>query len=507
MAKVLAAARMPLIILLFIGHAWLFRNFFIDDAFITFRVLQQWTHGNGLVYNIGERVEAYSNFLWLVLLAPFDLIDLDLVLVAKIWGLVLGLLTLFVTYAFAKRLELPELPPFLLAASGPLAAWTMGGLETLLFTLLLTVSGYLFVREEEREKGWLSGPAFGLLALARPEGLLFAAVAGAFRLWRLFQARTKPTPQDITRLVTLMAIVIPYYLWRFSYYGYWLPNTVYAKSTGLHPRPVLEGIFYLYQNFVSIGGFFFLALPLALVLARANRPLFVNYLALNLAAYLFFVIAGGGDWMPMQRFLVHILPFTYLLVHAGLIQMRSNWSPRWASSIIVLLVLGQSGYLLATSLEQRFIAGVGSGLFRPDGGARVAYLQRQVHAGDTIAVIDAGIHAYMLPLGTRVVDMVGLANSHIAHQPAQFPNGLLGRGDAFGKWDVDYVLAQTPIFIQVHLEGKDEKGQWRTNFTGTTRLVNDPRFQKAYELVTEDGVHGVFVRKEKVRPVRSLGHE
>lgn len=112
----------------------------------------------------------------------------------------------------------------------PVCRLDYGGLETLLFTLLLTVSGYLFVREEEREKGWLSGLTFGLLALARPDGLLFAGVAGAFRLWRLFQAWAKPTLRDITRLVTLMAIVIPYYLWRFSYYGYWLPNTVYALS-------------------------------------------------------------------------------------------------------------------------------------------------------------------------------------------------------------------------------------------------------------------------------------
>ncbi|MDW8351850.1 MAG: hypothetical protein RML99_08060, partial [Anaerolineae bacterium] len=35
----------------------LFREFTIDDAFITFRYVKQWVAGNGLVFNIGERVE------------------------------------------------------------------------------------------------------------------------------------------------------------------------------------------------------------------------------------------------------------------------------------------------------------------------------------------------------------------------------------------------------------------------------------------------------------------
>ncbi|MBN1440937.1 MAG: hypothetical protein JW929_16140 [Anaerolineales bacterium] len=40
-----------------------------DDAYITMRTVDHFTHGNGLVYNIGERVQSYTHPLWLLLLA------------------------------------------------------------------------------------------------------------------------------------------------------------------------------------------------------------------------------------------------------------------------------------------------------------------------------------------------------------------------------------------------------------------------------------------------------
>ena len=35
-----------------------------DDAFISFRYAANLAHGRGLVWNPGERVEGYTNFLW-----------------------------------------------------------------------------------------------------------------------------------------------------------------------------------------------------------------------------------------------------------------------------------------------------------------------------------------------------------------------------------------------------------------------------------------------------------
>src|SRR5439155_1209101 len=52
--------------------------FLCDDAFISFRYARNFAHGHGLVFNPGfERVEGYSNFLWVVVLAGLDRLGLE----------------------------------------------------------------------------------------------------------------------------------------------------------------------------------------------------------------------------------------------------------------------------------------------------------------------------------------------------------------------------------------------------------------------------------------------
>ncbi len=237
-------------------HISLFKGFIVDDAFITFRYVQQTVHGHGIVYNQGERVEGYSNFLWLLLLTPFARLGVDLTYAAKGLGILFSLLTLVLTWRASHQVEGPVLAPLFLVCSAPFAAWAMGGLETPLFTFLLLCSGYFFLQEETRGRGCLSGFLFGLLSLTRPEGLLFALVAIIFRAMRLFHIKARPGRHDFARLLLLGAVIFPYHLWRLTYYGQILPNTIYAKSLGLHPRAFLEGIFYIYQSLTALGGFF-----------------------------------------------------------------------------------------------------------------------------------------------------------------------------------------------------------------------------------------------------------
>jgi hypothetical protein len=205
----------------------------------------------------------------------------------------------------------------LLAVSAPFVAWSVGGLETPLFACLLAAASVVFLHEEDRQRGWLAGVLFGLLALTRPEGLLFAAVAAGFRAVRLARAGRRPNRDEWLGGLSVIAIVGPYLVWRLLYYGYPLPNTVYAKSMGLlNPRAWMEGLFYLYGSVAAGGGWMALAIPAGLALAQPNLPRRTQYLAANVAAYGAFIAASGGDWMPLQRFLVHVLPLVVVLVQA-----------------------------------------------------------------------------------------------------------------------------------------------------------------------------------------------
>src|SRR5262249_48514522 len=57
-----------------------------DDIFVGLRYTDNLIQGKGFVYNEGERVEGYSNFLWLMLILPFQWLGLDPLLVSKVMG-------------------------------------------------------------------------------------------------------------------------------------------------------------------------------------------------------------------------------------------------------------------------------------------------------------------------------------------------------------------------------------------------------------------------------------
>ena len=468
-------------LILFLLHGALYRHFFIDDAYITFRYVKQFTSGNGVVYNIGEFVEGYSNFLWLILLSPFQKLGLDIVPISKFLGLFLAFLTLIVTWQFGNRFKYPFIAPLFLVCSGPFIIWTMGGLETHLFAFLLVLASYTFVKENDQKKGICSAVWFGLLAVTRPEGIMFAGIALLFRSWTLFQEKQRPFQQDWIRLGILIAIFGSFLLWRYSYYGDWLPNTYYAKSMGFHPRGFIEGTFYIYQIILRIGGIFFVLIPIGFALIDYKMDIAIPYLFLNVIFYFAFIFLSGGDWMPLLRFGVHILPLIYLLVAAGLTSISNRWPELPVKILILCLVIGQMAFLSMISLEQFVIDGEGRTIHTMDENDRqLSYLLTRAESGDVVALTQAGKYAYFLPLDVRIVDMIGLNDAHIARVPPKFPNGLTGSGDVFGKWDIDYVLEQEPDIIEIMGAQQNEFGVWSSTFTGTTELLNDPRFAEQY---------------------------
>lgn len=160
-----------------------FFNWKLDDAYITFSYARNWVEGHGIVFNVGERVEGYTCFLWVALSA------LGLLLGASIeaWSTVLGVAFALGTLAATAGLARELLPPqyrlasvgaaLLLALWPPLAWWAASGMETTLFTFLVTAAFWAHVRTEGRSP-WV-GVIAALAALTRPEGWLLGGLLAA----------------------------------------------------------------------------------------------------------------------------------------------------------------------------------------------------------------------------------------------------------------------------------------------------------------------------------------
>lgn len=81
----------------------LYQNFYHDDAYISLRYVHNFLDGQGLVWNPGEWVEGYSNFLWVILVSLLGYFGTDLVIASKILGITSLLVTGVVAWKFYRR--------------------------------------------------------------------------------------------------------------------------------------------------------------------------------------------------------------------------------------------------------------------------------------------------------------------------------------------------------------------------------------------------------------------
>jgi arabinofuranosyltransferase len=177
-----------------------------EDAFISFRYAQNLAQDHGLVYNIGERVEGYTNFLWTLLAALVLWLGGDIVWWSYLSGIVLALAILLLTFVLAQRLigtHWALLAALIVATSQSLLIHTArgAGLETGLFTLLVLAGIGLVIRNLNNDAIFCVATApipigllFALATLTRPEGVLFFG----FPQNRLvYQATCRYTSHDI----------------------------------------------------------------------------------------------------------------------------------------------------------------------------------------------------------------------------------------------------------------------------------------------------------------------
>src|SRR5690242_4850816 len=161
------------------------RAFTIDDAYISFRYARNLARGLGLVYNPGERVEGYTNFLWTVLMAAGLRFHVSPEILAKCLGGLAACVSLGMVYLLSRRIRpfgaIPCIATWLMATSMVQTGYAMFGLETAFFTCLVLAGLELLLRERDRGRGFpYSALVFGLAGLTRPEAPMFIGVPMLF---------------------------------------------------------------------------------------------------------------------------------------------------------------------------------------------------------------------------------------------------------------------------------------------------------------------------------------
>jgi hypothetical protein len=420
----------------------------VEDAYISYRYAENLAAGHGLVFNPGERVEGYTNFLWVVLLACCRLLGAPVPATAQWLGFFLALGTVAVAADVGRRLPPRRwwsgLPAGLLVAANPgVAAWAASGLESALFCFLAILTVDLWtVERESRRFPWKWPLAACLAGMARPEGvLLFVVALGTWCAGAT--APRKPLGRAAGEpLAVFLALGAPYFLWRWSYYGALLPNT-YAAKSGFDSLVLRHGLLYVLQFFAFTGGAF---LAGGALLALGWRDPTILLILLQSALYTLHVILAGGDGYPYSRFLVPVAVLLAPAAEAGFARLWSAVSRRWS-------LTPRSSFLLAGVLFFAFVLGGSFTSFwgRPrkefQSGVEInrrrrpiaEWLRRKVPPGALVALNPAGVIPYFSKL--RTLDQLGLTDAHIARSGKRFTNPYFY---GHNRYDSDYVLSRRP---------------------------------------------------------------
>jgi hypothetical protein len=185
-----------------------------DSAFVTFRYAENIAAGHGAVFNIGERVEGYSNFVWLVLITlPKAMFGVDIVTGAVVLSVLCVLGCVLLAYRFGP------LAAVLTAAASGLAAYQCAGTETPLFVLLALAVVYALMTRHPVAAGVLAA----LATMTRPDGLALATAAG---LWLLFGAIRHRSNwwAPAGYLLGWLVFAGPWLAWRATYYSQPITN-------------------------------------------------------------------------------------------------------------------------------------------------------------------------------------------------------------------------------------------------------------------------------------------
>ena len=337
--KLLVIPFILVFVFVLIKNAWV-----SDDAYITFRSIENFIHGYGLVHNVGERVQTFTHPLWFFIQSGINFLwqhvfSFDywsqMYYTNIIISIFLSLTTIILIAVFIpKSYRGAILAVVILISSRTFMDYSTSGLENPLTHLLLSLFLFLFLREKEQsgKNIFLLSVLAGLATFNRLDTILFFIPPLFFILINdRFRFRT---------LIFMFLGFLPIILWEmFSlfYYGSFFPNTAYAKlNTGISRMALTkQGFIYYFDSFMTDPATL-ISILLAIILVLFHKERKLSVFIASIVLYLSYILVIGGDFMS-GRF------FSSTLLLAAILMSRISISKKgyvYAALIVLTLSLG-----------------------------------------------------------------------------------------------------------------------------------------------------------------------
>jgi arabinofuranosyltransferase len=382
----LSRAALPAAVLLVAALAWPLRGYVTDDTFIHLQYARHLAGGEGLVFNVGERVYGTTSPLWVLLIADLMAIGVDGLVAARVLGGV-ALLASLLLWAWLLRRTVSDpllraLGTVVWAAHAWMSRWSLSGMETPLAAALV-IGGLTAFAGRGRGDGnvRLASLLWGAAALARTECGLLVALWAIARV--LDHGPVRGARLAVSGLWPGLVLQAGWLLFARLYFGAALPNTLDAKAAGG------VGLAYHLEQLARQG----------VLIGSTDGALLIALIAL---AVLALRRGGGTAGRPFER----LVPVAWLVAVPVLYMLRGV--PVLSRYLVPLLpVLAWSTWRAFDRLVAMAPAGEGRGARRVHAAAvAVAVLalaqnlvvwQRVVRP--QVTSFSAGMHASLIPWG------------------------------------------------------------------------------------------------------------
>lgn len=281
-----------------------------DDAYITFRTCYNLTHGHGPVYNVGERVQTFTNPLWMMLVSAAYFFTGEAYFTSITLSLLCLLGILWLLHGRIWRGSLAGVGmTLMLGWSLAFVEYATSGLENVLNGFLLVGFISIWLNQEEghrRLRNLALVAALGMVS--RMDTSLFYLPGLVLAFWRIRSWRA----------VGLVLVgLLPFLIWdafALIYYGFPFPNTAYAKlNAGLAEADVWRQGLRYWQNLLNRDRLSVVLIASGLLLALAPGMRRMRPIALGMLFYCIYIVRIGGDFMAGRFFLLPVLVGAILL--------------------------------------------------------------------------------------------------------------------------------------------------------------------------------------------------